>query len=418
MSHIVGIVCEYNPFHNGHKAQIQYAREVLGADYVIAAMSPDFTQRGQVAIFSKYQRTAQSLNYVDMVIEIPVMYATASAEGFATAAITALASTGIVDTILFSSENANRDLFEKISDILINEPEAYKTTIREALAAGQSYPSARLAAVKACIPGPDNQTEELLSKPNNILGLEYVKALKKNHLDIHYEIMERMGEAYHSLEADSYYSSASAIRNAIIENNDNAMEGVPSKLQNSYMKLCRDNNYLSPVAVSEILHYKLLNAESFEKYLDCNEDISNKILKYRNDYICSEQFIDLLKSKDITYSRLSRILAHILLDIRDTDVDYQHISLPYIRVLGIASCATDLFSQMKEYSTVPFFTSVKEIEKAINDEIPIWGNDEMVALAKRQFETDTKATEIYNILLTSKCNNSVPPEISQKFIMV
>jgi hypothetical protein len=87
-------------------------------------------------------------------------------------------------------------------------------------------------------------------------------------------------------------------------------------------------------------------------------------------------------------------------------------------VLGIANCATDLFSQMKEYSTVPFFTSVKEIEKAINDDIPIWENDEMVALAKRQFETDSKATEIYNMLLTSKCNKAIPPEISQKFIMV
>ncbi|MCR5144275.1 MAG: nucleotidyltransferase family protein [Lachnospiraceae bacterium] len=416
MSHVVGIVCEYNPFHNGHKAQIQYAREVLGADYVIAAMSPDFTQRGQIAFFDKYCRTEAALEYVDMVLEIPVMYSTASAEGYATAAIKVLAETGIVDTILFSSENANPELFNQVSSIILNESDEYKSALQNGLSNGESFASARANAIKICIKQPNNQLDDFLSLPNNILGLEYVKAIKKYYPDLNYETMERLGQSYHSNVSDDYYASATAIREALENNDESAYIGVPSKLQDYYKKLIDDNLFLNFESVSQLLHLKIMENDSFVKYLDCNEDISNKINKNKNNYVNLPQFIDLLKTKDVAYTRLSRIMCHILLGITNDDVDYKNIRIPYNRVLGIAEDATALFTNMKKHSKILFFSSVKEIESALEND-DCWDSTEHQKAAQRQYAISANSTNIYNILQTSVSANAALPEICHKFII-
>ena len=194
----VGIIAEYNPFHTGHEYHIRKARELSGADYVIVVMSPDFVQRGEPAVFDKYTRTRMALQGgADLVIELPVCYATGSAEYFAEGATALLDSLGTVNTLCFGGESDDISLFQNIADILIQEPKEYTDLLRSFLKQGMTYPQARCQALShylknqisdpsssALLPDqcklPDLETvTDFLSTPNNILGIEYCKALKK-----------------------------------------------------------------------------------------------------------------------------------------------------------------------------------------------------------------------------------------------
>lgn len=213
---VVGIVAEYNPFHNGHRYHIEEARKCTGADFVVVVMSGDFVQRGEPAVIDKYHRTEMALSQgADLVLELPAAFACASAEYFATGAVSLLHALGCVDTLCFGSECGHLDLLEEIADLFIQEPSEYKEYLKTALKSGYSFPAARDEALKEYFAEDLVKTAQIasvLSAPNNILGIEYIKALKVLGSSIRPVTITRMGQGYHETTFSDSFCSATALR--------------------------------------------------------------------------------------------------------------------------------------------------------------------------------------------------------------
>ena len=383
---VVGIVAEYNPFHNGHKLQIDYARNTLGADAVIVAMSGPFTQRGEMACFDKYTRAHAALvSGADIILEIPAIFATASAREFAAAGVQLLASTGIVDTILFGAECANVNLFKTSASKLV-ELEAsgqLDSEINSSMAAGESYAAARSRALEKYIP------EEIISNPNNILGLEYCRYIYDNKIPMDIAVLKRQGNNYNNTELTGELSSATAIRKHLADNGD--IVAVPEKAANIYS----NSTSISCDDISEMLHYKLLTENDFEKYLDCNSDLSDRIRNNLKNFVSFSQFCDLLKTKNINYSRISRVLCHILLDITQADFEIEKAGgyIRYLRMLGFSKKGSEFLGDIKEKGNAPLITGPTEIID----------------------KHDILASDILRAVVTQKTKKSSSNEFTRKF---
>lgn len=401
---VVGIVAEYNPFHKGHAYQINYARKTLGADYIIAVMSGPFTQRGLPAVFDKYSRAQAAVRCdVDMVLELPVIYATGSAERFAEGAISLLVSTGIVDTILFGCETPDMEQISRAASILLDEPEAYKTTLQHHLANGYSFAKARAMAMEVY------GLSDILDKPNNILAVEYVKALQKISSDIKPVCMPRSGADYHDEDINVPLASATAIRaNILADDSELYMTQVPEVVADQYHTLVQTGQYIAPDDVSSLLHYALLSEDTWESYLDCSHDLSNKIRKNLSAFVDFTSFCDVLKSKETTHSRITRVMNHILLHI--TEEGFQRMTsrflTPYLRILCANKAGSVLFSEIKMRGHAQIITSPKESCSALSAE-----GQQMLAL-------DTFAADVYRSLLTGKTHQQLPNEFTRKFTLL
>ena len=342
---IVGLIAEYNPFHNGHLYHIRKAKEITGADAVLVIMSGNYVQRGTPAIMPKHLRAQVALESgVAAVFELPVCYATGSAEYFATGAVSLLNHLGCVDALCFGSECGNYALLERIAGILTEEPEDYTFYLKEALRKGLSFPRARQQALSSYL--KDENVDQVLDEPNNILGIEYIKALYQTGSLIKGYTIQRKESGYHDRDLSGNYSSASAIRRLLAQagssihlRSDSIYDEPPlsdvlTRLEDQVPSACidllRDTHLIRyPVYANDfslLLKYRLMNetSDSLMKYLDITEDLANRIMNHIDDLISYEQFCDLLKSRDLTYTRISRSLLHILLQIKTADMlDYQ-----------------------------------------------------------------------------------------------
>lgn len=390
----VGIIAEYNPFHNGHAYQIQKAKENAHADFAVIVMSPDFVQRGEPALLDKYSRTKMALeNGADLVLELPVCYATGSAEYFAEGGISLLHNLGCVDHLSFGCENDTPDLFHSIADILLQEPEDYRKNLQDYLKKGETFPKARELALLEWLSSSDicnaNDISALLSSPNNILGLEYCKALKKLNSTISVLPVKRMGSGYHSLELQQEFCSASAVRAKFSEqllrcesaNNlatSDVITGILSKLScylpDITISVLREKSTSGeltfPEMLSSLLHYKLLSEEQngFEQYLDVTPDLSDRIINLLPKYETLEQFTSLVKSRQFTEARIRRAFLHILLNITgETTESYRSQGIVfYARALGFRKTAGPLLHQIKEYSSIPLITKLADAKKILS----------------------------------------------------
>ena len=331
----VGIIAEYNPFHNGHLYQLKKAKEITGADFAVVVMSGDFTQRGTPAVFDKYTRCRLSLLAgADLCIELPVVFATASAELFAKGAVSLLSALG-VDALCFGSECGEIAPLQKIASLLFAEPPAYKEALNKALKEGLSFPSARAAAVRKCAHA--GSLSDVLASPNNILGIEYLKALlalEKNgqHAPVPYTI-KREGDGYlsHTLSEESF-CSAMALRKGIAEENPDLLRYVPESIRQEFADTCQTKSFLCADDFSGMLFYKLLSEKDtgYDAYLDVSSDLSDKIRKNLASFTTFSAFCEgSLKSKDITLTRVYRSLLHILLSIKKEDLP---AAAPYARI--------------------------------------------------------------------------------------
>ena len=416
---ITGIICEYNPFHNGHKLQIDYARKTLGSDKIVVALSPDFTQRGEIALLSKYERTKIALELgVDLIVQIPINAATDSALGYAYGGIKVLDSLGIVDTLLFSCEDNDIDILTKIAYCELNETNSYTKTLTSSLKKGQNYPTSRENAVLSCFMDSDSERiRDILSKPNNILAIEYIKAIKLLNSNITPVCMKRVGASYKDNNIEGNIASASAIRNAIQSGNiDTIKDTVPNQAYNSYKRFYNDNAFLYPDDVSPMLGYKLLQGNLTE-YKDCNEELSNRINNELHSFTNLTSFRSLIKSKNTTETRISRALSHVLLDITNDlyeDIDGRILPcIPYIYILGFNDIGSMLMSDIKERCTLPYFTSYNDaLEYSFKESS--YDNSSVLKL----ISTDIGATRIYNMILAGKTNKEVTSELSRKFLVV
>ncbi len=383
---VVGIVAEYNPFHNGHKLQIDYAKNVLGADAIVVAMSGSFTQRGEIACFDKYTRAKSALLCgADIVLEIPTIFATSSAREYASAGVQLLASTGIVDTLLFSAECSDKDLFIKESKKLVELEESgeINNEINTLVASGISYATARAKALKTFL------DEELISSPNNILGIEYCRYITANNLKISIQVMKRQGNDYNDLSLTGMLSSATSIRQHYKISKE--FVAVPEEIMDIYDKA----TFIDSNDISEMLHYKLISEDNLEKYLDCSSDLSDRIKNKVNEFVSFTQFCEAIKTKNFEYSRISRVLCHILLGI--TEKDFKEAKkdgyITYIRMLGFSKNGSKFLGTIKEKASAPLLTCPSE-------EVSMY---------------DIISSDITRIIITNKKGEPLPTEYTRRF---
>lgn len=405
------IIAEYNPFHEGHRYQIEETRKKTGADYILVIMSGDFVQRGAPAIFNKYRRTKEALlGGADAVIELPSLYAVSSAEFFAGGGVTLLNQLGMVDYLSFGSESGDIDQIRYCANLLIDVPPSYQNALSLFLRQGLSYPAARNKAVlkTVCPPVSDQsftdisafsveEINALFSSPNNILAVEYCKALHALKSSVKPVTVKRQGAGYYedSLSDDPMiFNSASAIRKA--------MEQGKASV-----------DYLTANDFSSLLLYKLLSEREmgFSDYLDCTEDLSDKIVKNLSSFTDFAGFCSLLKSKDITYTRISRVLTHILLNIK-TPKNYRqpfherNLSVPYARLLGFKKDSAALLSCIKKKSSVPLITKLADAPELLS------GND--LAMLKK----DIFVSDIYEAVFSQKYQKEPLNEYRQSPVIV
>lgn len=404
MAKIVGLITEYNPFHNGHQYHIEKAKEVTGADAAIVIMSGNYVQRGVPAIMPKHLRAEVALlSGADLVIELPVGYATGSAETFAYGAVSILHQLGCVDSLCFGSECGDIDSLQKLVKILVEEPEDYKDYLKQFLKIGLTFPAARQKAIESCY--PEESFANLLTEPNNILGIEYLKALYRLKSNIQPYTITRTDAGYHSIELNTEFSSASAIRNTIEYTDDISLikDYVP---ENCFSILNANYKKRFPIVLNDfslLMKYRLLNEtpESLQTYEDVSEVLANKIYNRRNEFISYEQYCELLKTKDLTHSRVSRALLHILLGVKK-DV-YSNNTPGYARVLGFRKESASVMGQIKHHSTIPLITKLGQMSSS--DDVTL-----------TMFETDIFASDLYESVVTDKFNTPFINEFEQSIV--
>ena len=380
---VAGVITEYNPFHNGHKYQLEQIKRQTSADYIVVVMSGDFVQRGEPAIIDKYERTRMALlSGADLVLELPSVFATASAEFFAGGGVSVLKNTGIVDTLCYGVESVDHELTKLVAGVLKNPPAEYSTSLARLIQGGMSFPAARSRALceyfRDTYDSASEKLDTFIASPNNILAIEYEKALMD--CDITGFPIQRVGEGYHSIDSTSEFSSATAVRGVISTLIDIDKHNTITNMQldNSWISAkfsqlmpsdCADilvncilgGHIVFPDDISEMLYYRLLTwkDKGFAQYSDCTKELSAKIVKNIYKYESFTQFCNLLKSKNLTYTRISRVLTHILLGIENDDFNIC-MDNPYLRILGFKKSSGELMHLLKKRASTPIITKVAD----------------------------------------------------------
>lgn len=410
----VGLITEYNPFHNGHAYHIEKAKMLTGADRVIVVMSGDFVQRGAPAVMPKHLRTESALlSGASLIIELPVCFATGSAEYFAQGSISLLNQLGCIDSICFGSECGDLHLLKEIAQILADEPIEYQTALKQALKEGASFPAARQEALNIY----SDKYSEIIASPNNILGIEYLKALAKIHSKMEPFTIKRIGAGYHDMDIDGQFSSATAIRSDIYQLADvnSSSESLPlTHIQTQVPSSCHElmkKNYQTryPVKADDfslLLKAKLLSetAGSLSHYLDMSPELANRILRLRNDYLSFEQFCDLLKTKELTRSRISRSFIHVLLGITNDWLTAMKAPAPYARILGFRRDHAGLLGILKRTSDIPLITSPA---RAV-----------LADTAYQMLELDIYASDLYESVITDLYGTPFHNELTKQIIKI
>ncbi len=349
---IACIVSEYNPFHNGHKYQIDTLKKEY--DAVVAIMSGNFVQRGEIALCDKWTRAHSALlNGVDLVIELPVCYSINSAERFAYGAVAIADKMGVIDALCFGSEAGEISDFVTAAELLNNEPKEVSQKISELMDKGINYPQAREKAYKGHI------NSELLSKPNNILGLEYVRALKKLNSKIEPKTIKRIGAGYNEIGYVGEFNSATGIRECI-KNREEYKQFLPK----SAYELTDKAEKFSEEALFDVLRYAVmtLGTQKLKDINDVSEGLENKIYKAVLDAKSFSEALDIIKSKRYTMSRIRRILYSVILGFKKEEKEPE-----YIRVLGMNCLGREILREMKEKSCLPIVVKTADFSSGMLD---------------------------------------------------
>ncbi len=407
-----GIIAEYNPFHNGHKYQIETIRKRTGADNIVVVMSGNFVQRGTPAFTDKYLRTSMALyGGADFVFELPVIYATASAGLFALGGVSLLDSLGFVDSICFGSECDDIDILNMTADITFFDEDVFNF-----VKSGEPYPKARQMAIEKHFPEHTEKICKVLDSPNDILAIEYLKALKLLKSNVKPFTIKRCDSGYNSKDYKNNkdkFISAAAIRNAFaIEHNPT--KAISAFVPESTLQILSQN--IDRVEINEdmfsnILYYKLRsNIYELAQFFDVSDMLANRIANKIDCYDNFTGFIKTLKTKDYTYSRISRSLLHILLDIRTNSFNIPlPLSLknnimscqvtPYARLLGMNRDKSNILRNIKQTKLI---TKTADAAEKLTD------------FAMQIFEKDIFAADIYRQI----SNNICPDEYRAGIVII
>ena len=391
MSKVIGIIAEYNPFHNGHLYHLQKSLQMTHSSYSVAVVSGNFTQRGSTSLVDKWAKAEIAIkNGIDLVLELPLLYSISSAENFAEGAIKILDSLKVVDYLSFGSESGDISTLNMIADILYKEPKAYKNILSHELSKGLSFPKARENALLMYL-NDIRRFSNVLSSPNNILGIEYLKALKKLKTPITPITIERYNAGYHDTSYNGNVASATAIRN-IVKNNgwDILRKVVPEDTFSTLLENIKVGHVVPDLSVFEkqiIYNLRKMSIQEIAELPDVSEGLENAIKNAANSCNSVVEFLNIIKSKRYTNTRIQRILLYALLGITKKDMALSKKAIPYVRVLGFNNKGKYLISEIaKANPKLEIITSVKKYMDTSNNKN-----------SKYLLEKDIWATNVYTI---------------------
>lgn len=376
---VVGIIAEYNPFHEGHAYQIQKAKEQCGAEFAVVVMNGDFVQRGEPAIFDKYTRTKEALlGGADLIFELPVRFGLSSAGDFAMGGVLALNALPFVTHLCFGTETGDLTPLLQAAFFLCDEPDSYRTRVKHFVKQGILYPKARSLALAA----ESGLPTETWDSPNNILGLEYCVALQKLHSKIKPFTIRREGQGYH-------------------DNDTPALSDFPSAtfLRKKIRKAGEKEN-LSLSDFSSLIGYSLLTAKDLCRIKDITPDLSDRIRNELPKYREINEFVKTIKNPSLTTGRIKRSFFQCLFDI-----EKEEPVMPYLRVLGMKKEASSLLSQ-KENASCQILTKLAFDVPKMDD------------TAKKLFAKDLLASDLYRQVFCHKYNQTLPNEYQHSPIVL
>ena len=368
---VVGIIAEYNPFHEGHAYQIQKAKEQCGAEFAVVVMNGDFVQRGEPAIFDKYTRTKEALlGGADLIFELPVRFGLSSAGDFAMGGVLALNALPFVTHLCFGTETGDLTPLLQAATFLCDEPDSYRTRVKHFVKQGILYPKARSLALAA----ESGLPTETWDSPNNILGLEYCVALQKLHSKIKPFTIRREGQGYH-------------------DNDTPALSDFPSAtfLRKQIRKAGEKEN-LSLSDFSSLIGYSLLTAKDLCRIKDITPELADRIRNELPKYREINEFVKTIKNPSLTTGRIKRSFFQCLFDI-----EKEEPVMPYLRVLGMKKEASSLLSQ-KENASCQILTKLAFDVPKMDD------------TAKKLFAKDLLASDLYRQVFCHKYNQTLPNE--------
>ncbi len=391
MNKVLGVVAEYNPFHNGHLYHINESKKAINANYTLAIMSGNFVQRGDTSLIDKWSKAEMAIqNGIDLVIELPLLYSISSAENFADGSIKILNSLNIVDYLSFGSELCDVNILNEFATVLYQEPKEFISVLNHELSKGFSYPKARENALLMYL-NDIRKYANILSSPNNILAIEYLKALKKYKSTITPISINRNKVDYNSTEIVDGYASATAIRKIAMTNDVWSLRRAMPKSSFDIMYEClRAGKTVPSISKFEreiIYNLRRMTINEIADLPDVSEGLEYSIKNAASSCNTIDELLNMVKSKRYTLTRLKRILLYCLLGITKKDMQTSKKVTPYIRVLGFNERGKDLLTGIHHSNPkLDIITSVKQYVDNSNNK-----------LLKSMLEKDIFATDIYTL---------------------
>ncbi len=391
MNKVLGIIAEYNPFHNGHLYHLAESKKAVNAGYTVAVISGNFVQRGNTSLTNKWIKTKMALqNGVDLVIELPTIYSVSSAENFASGSIKILNSLKIVDYLSFGTELCDVNLLNEFAEVLYTEPKEYVSILNHELGKGFSFPKARENALLMYL-NDIRRYANILSSPNNILAIEYLKALKQESSSIIPFSIKRNKVDYNSTEIVDGFASATAIRKIALTNDvwslRKAMPMSSFDLMYDQLRAGKVVPNLSRFEHEIIYNLRKMSLEEIADLPDVSEGLENLIKNAANSCNTIQELVGIIKSKRYTETRIKRILVYCLLGITKKDMLNSKKVSPYVRVLGFNVRGKELISAIAHSNPkLDIITSPRRYLDESNNKV-----------LKAMLEKDIFATDIYTL---------------------
>jgi predicted nucleotidyltransferase len=390
---VIGIVAEYNPFHNGHRYLIESARKKYPGAAVVCVMSGHFLQRGEPALINKWSRAEMAVHGgVDLVLELPLVFSARSAYYFARASLILLSKTGLVTHLAFGSESGSQQELEIIARLLVNEPTEFRQLLKSYLQQGGSFASARALALQSFL---DKDTEHILSQPNNILALAYLRVLEELQLAIEPIIVERQGH-FHSADLN-HFASATAIRQSLIQGADVAdlRDVLPLS---SHLIMEREiqrgagpvfQHYLAPFILYRL---RTMPLHELRQINEVTEGLEYRLKKASLHCGTWDELRHAIKSKRYSMTKINRLLLYVLFNIQARQMEsFDQTGPLYYHVLAFSDQGQYLLQQMQRWSTLPVLSRGSQVKEAFDGKLGSSVRDMM--------SLDVMATDFYNLLL-------------------
>lgn len=395
----VGLITEYNPFHNGHLHHLQESLRITDADASVAVMSGHFLQRGEPALVDKWVRTEMALAAgVDLVLELPFPFACNSAPHFAMGAVQTLNGIGVVDSLCFGSESGELAPLQEVSRLLVQRSDDIEAGTRERLRSGVSYPVARAEVLSVLAP---DLPSDLIASPNNILGVEYLRALQITASSIQAFTIQRLGADYHSTDVSNHIASATGIRNLVSEGGK--VDGLlPSACFEILQEALDEGLKLSPERLFTALQTLLLQEkESLRGIYHVADGLEQRLVDAAMTATSYAELADAVKSRQWTLTRIQRLLSYVLLQVSNEEMrGFVQRGPMYLRLLGATDKGREVLAKARSKKSLPMISDPARAKANLRR---FYKNQpEFARMAERMLACDLRATRLYGLLQTTQ----------------